>query len=142
MIITVLQENLLLALSRTGRIVSPKPQLPIVQNVLLNANDGQLQVTTTNLETTESVWVGAKVEKPGGICVSSKLLTELVASLPSDTVSLTAEEGTLRVVCGKIRASLPGVAASEFPQAAGIRAKAGTALEKSVFIGALQNVLF
>src|SRR4030043_987627 len=99
MIVSVLQENLLSAISRTSRIVSVKPQLPIAQHVLLTAEDGKLLAATTNLETTEIVRVGAKIEKEGGICVPAKLLSELVLSLPVETVQLSVENGSLRVAC-------------------------------------------
>src|SRR3990172_2336374 len=111
--IAILQENLLKALTRTGRIVAQKTQLPIMQNVLLATDDSQLKIVATNMETTEVVWAGAKVESDGGICVSSRLLTDLVMSLPQDTIHLVAKEGSLHVRCNGVNATIPGVAASE-----------------------------
>ena len=66
MILSALQENLLRALTQTSRVLSVRPALPIVQNVLLQTSGGRLRVVGTNLETTETAWVGAKVEKDGG----------------------------------------------------------------------------
>ena len=43
MIVTILQENFLSAVSRASRIVSAKPQLPITQNILLKTEDGKLK---------------------------------------------------------------------------------------------------
>ena len=76
--VTILQENLLKALARTGRTVSLKAQLPIMQTVLLSAEESRLRVVATNMETTEVMWVGAKVEEDWGICISSRLLMDLV----------------------------------------------------------------
>lgn len=115
MLISILQENLLKALIRTSRIVPAKPQLPIVQNVLLSSDDGRLRITATNLETTESVWVAAKIEKEGGICVSSRLLSDFVSSLPRSTVRLSVKDGALVLLCEGYRATIPGSAAEEFP---------------------------
>ncbi len=142
MILSVLQENLLKALSRTGRIISSKPQLPIVQNALLVAEEGRLRISTTNLETTETVWVGAKVERDGGICVSSRLLTELVMSFPQETVSLTVHEGGLRVRCASFTATLPGIAASEFPPISLANKKGLSPVDKRQFIESLMQVIF
>ncbi len=140
--ITVLQENLLRALSRTSRIVPIKPQLPIIANVLLETQEGRLNITATNLETTEAVLVGAKVGKDGGICVSSRLLLELVTTLPQSTVRLTVKEGTLLVETGGFRAAIPGVAAGEFPQIKEGGKATFAALGKDELMGAVAQVIF
>ena len=65
--LSVLQENLLKALTKTNRVVPLKPPLPVLQHVLLATDEGRLRVVATNAETTEVVWVGAKTEKEGGM---------------------------------------------------------------------------
>lgn len=141
MVASILQENLLRALTRTGRILSNKPQLPIIQNVLLEAKEGGLRVVTTNLETTEAVWVGAKVEKEGGICVSSRTLTELVLTLPAETTSLRVIDGGLSVSSAGFEALIPGISASEFPPVPQSAGK-GDKLAKDQLVGAFSLVLF
>ncbi len=142
MIVSILQENLLHALTKTGRNLSNKPQLPILQNVLLKTEEGRLVFITTNLETTEIVRSGAKVEKDGEICVSSRLLTELAVSLPQETVLLSVADGSLVISCSGTTATIPGVPGSEFPplpkQAKGER----LSLDKEKLAGALGSVLF
>ncbi len=140
--LTILQENLLRALSRTGRIVPVKPQLPVIANVLLQTDEGRLKITATNLETTESVWVGAKVEKEGGICVSSRLLLEFVATLPQSTVRLVVKEGALLVETQGYRANIPGVESREFPQVSEKGKAVPASLLKNEFIGAISQVVF
>lgn len=140
--ITILQENLAKAVTRTNRIVTNKPQLPVLSNILINAIGGGLIVTASTLETTESVSVGAKIEKEGGLCVPAKIFTELVSSLPQDTVVLEEKSGLLHVVCGGTRATVAGVAAGEFPPAGKSTTKKETALEKERLIYILSLVLF
>lgn len=140
--VSILQENLLKTLTRAGRIVSPKAQLPIMQNVLLSADESRFSVTATSLELTEVAVAPAKVEKAGGICVSSRLLTDLVVSLPQETVHLVAKEGSLHVRCGGVNATIPGVPAAEFPPISPVTKKAGMKLEKQTLLAALSGVLF
>lgn len=142
MILSLLQENFLKALTATSRVLSSKAQLPVLQNALLSAQDGQLRVTTTNLETTESVWVGAKVDKEGGLCVPARLLTELVMSLSQDTVRLSIKEGCLAVSCGASFATIPGMPATEFPPQPVQKQAKATLLPKEDFCKALALVLF
>ncbi len=111
----ILQENLLKCLQRTGRIVSNKPQLPILQNILLETQGNLLHITATNMETTVMTTSGAKVEKEGGLCVQAKLLADLVSSLPQETVVLEEKEGALLVSTTRTKATLPGIGKGEFP---------------------------
>lgn len=140
--ITLLQENLLKALTQTGRIISAKAQLPIVQNVLLVAEKGRLRASSTNLETTETVWVGAKIEKEGGLCVSSRTITELALSLPQEAVHLVVKEGSLLVHCAGFNATIPGIEATEFPPLPTVSKKTATSFPKDLLAGALTKVLF
>jgi len=142
MIINILQENLLAALSRIARIVPVKPQLPIVQNVLLSTEEKRLKVVATSLDITETVWVGSKVEKEGGICVSARLLLEFVSSLPKGTVRLAEKDGGLIVQCGGFRAVIPGIPANEFPPVSVLEKQHETVMEKGGILDAIERVVF
>lgn len=140
--IHILQENLLKSLLRVGRIVPSKPQLPIIQNVLLATESGRLKITATNLETTETLLIGAKVIEEGGICVPSRLISEYVATLPQGTVELVVVEGTLKVQCSGYSATIPGVSASEYPPVPKSTTKQPIRLEKELLIQNLNRVVF
>lgn len=139
--ISILQENVLKALTRTGRIISVRPQLPIAGNVLLEAKNGGLSVTSTNLETSETVWVGGKVEKEGGVCAPSRLLTELISSFPAETVHFVVKDEKVHISCSRFSATIPGVSAGEFPPVEP-PPKGGEKVDKGVLTEALSLVLF
>lgn len=113
--IQILQENLSKALVRTGRIISAKTQLPVLQNVLVSSENGICKITTTNLETTLQVTLGVKEESPGSLCIPAKTLTEFVTSLPQETVTLEEKDGTCVVSTTRARATIPVIAGAEFP---------------------------
>lgn len=140
--LTILQENFLKALTRTSRVLSPRPHLPVLQNILLEAADGRLRATGTSLETTALVEVGAKVEKDGGICAPARIMLELVSSLPAGAVDIEARGGSLFVTSAGVSASVPCVSAGEFPPPAATNRKKGTRLAKDALVGALGTTLF
>jgi len=140
--IKLLQENFSKALTRISRIVPPRPQIPILQNIKLSAKKDGLEITATNTETTETVWIGGKVEKEGGVCVSARVLFEFVSSLPAETVHVIAKEETLNVACGGFQAKFPIIAASEFPPAPSLNEKERGTMEKEALEDALSAVLF
>lgn len=140
--VSVLQENLIQAVTRTGRVISAKPPLPILSHVLLRATKEGLILTGSTLETTESVSVGAKIDKEGGICVPAKVFSELVSSLPQDTVVLEEKEGSLFVSCGGVRASIAGMSAGEYPPTRSPQGKKEITLKKEDLASVLSRVLF
>jgi DNA polymerase-3 subunit beta len=115
--LSCLQENLNRGLSIVGRAVATRTTLPITNNVLMATDESRLKLVATNLEMAISHWIGAKVEEEGEITVPARLLTEFVASLPSDRVdlSLTSGSKTVELNCARFEARISGVDAKDFP---------------------------
>ena len=59
----ILQENLERAIGITTRFASTKAQLPILGNILLSTKKSKIYISSTNLEISASVQIGAKVEE-------------------------------------------------------------------------------
>lgn len=113
--IQILQENLHKALGMTDKFVSSKPQLPVLANLLLKATNDGFFITATNLETGMKMRVGAKIIEEGSITVPSKIFSEVVGALPSETVDLYIENEQLHLKCGKHTSSFQVISATEFP---------------------------
>lgn len=112
---TVLAENIQKALSIVGRTVSTRSELPILENILLEAKESVLSLATTNLESGITTNIGAKVEKKGAITVSVRLLTEFISTISAEKIEFTLEDTTLVIKGGKSRATLATIGAAEFP---------------------------
>ena len=115
--VACLQENLQRALNVVSRAVATRTALPVLSNVLLNAEGDRLEITATNLEIGISTSISADVQTAGKLTVDARLLAEFVSTLPNDTVHLTAERDRtlLTVQSGRDKASINGIAADEFP---------------------------
>lgn len=115
--LSCLQENLAKGLSIVGRAVPSRTTMPILGNVLMATDHGQLKLAATNLELSIVHWVGARVETEGSITVPARNFIDLVNSLPPDQVDLSIDEETLSLPlsCGTVKASFRGIAADEFP---------------------------
>lgn len=107
---------LLRALSHAHSTVERRNSIPILSNVLLNADDGILIITATDLELQIVEAVSAEVHEPGRITVSAHTLFEIVRKLPDGArINLTASQGSLSVVAGRARFNLPLLPAEDFP---------------------------
>ncbi len=110
------------ALHLVSRAVARRSTLPILSNVLLDAADGLLRITATNLEIALSVSLPAEVRETGQLSVRADVFTDFIGSLPRQEVALSAPAGTtdLRVTCGTSKARIPGIPAEDFPTIARI----------------------
>lgn len=139
--VTVLQENLAKALSFVTKAISPKTQLPILGNVLLETEEGRLKLSATNLEISISFWIGATVEKKGTLTVPARLLHELVASFPKDKVEFTVDNTILQLTCGDSQVTLTGIGAEEFPPLPKADQKKDATLKREMLAESLSLVL-
>ncbi|GMR19288.1 MAG: DNA polymerase III subunit beta [Patescibacteria group bacterium] len=113
--VTVLQENLLPKLSAVSRFASARAALPVLENILLSAEEGVLKLSATDLEIGVRTKVGAKVEKEGATTIPARLLGGLISNLPPGKLILTVEKDILTVEGEGFSSKINGLPSSEFP---------------------------
>ncbi|MDD5110281.1 MAG: DNA polymerase III subunit beta [Patescibacteria group bacterium] len=118
---TVTQENLSQGLLTVAHVAARNTNLPVLNNVLLEAGDGGVKLSATNLEIGVSCLVRGKIERPGSFTVQSKLLADYVSLLPREGVELAlvsgeSEGGGALVVKGSSsETKMKGIPAADFP---------------------------
>jgi DNA polymerase-3 subunit beta len=138
----VLQENFAKALSISSRFSSTKAQLPVLSNVLLRAKNNKLAISATNLETSVSLSIGAKVEEEGVITVPSKTITDVVSNLRPDQVSLESHKERLKILASSFKSAVSGMNSSDFPVVPNSVGKNAMNIPAEAFSSALSKVLF
>ena len=140
----VKQQQLAQAVGIVARAVASRSPLPVLANILIQTDNGRLKLSATNLELGISAWLGAKIQEEGGLTVPSRTFADLVSSLPSDEVTLTADLRTqsLNVRCGTLNTDIKGISAEEFPPMS--TTDSGTSLPLNVanFKDMIQKVVF
>ncbi|HEX8932091.1 MAG TPA: DNA polymerase III subunit beta [Patescibacteria group bacterium] len=114
--VTLLTSNLQKKLSFLNHAVSTKSQLPILLNVLLETVNGKLKVSTTDLEIGIETLIDCTIEEEGAVTIPSKTFTELINSIPDDTLTLQLKENTLEVVSKKTRSTFQTSSKEDFPK--------------------------
>ncbi len=144
----ILQENLQKAVTITSRFASAKAQLPILGNILITTDKSKIFVSSTNLEISASVQVGAKVEEEGEISIPSKVILELINNLPKETLNLSSEKEQLKVSTSNFSSTVLGMNSSDFPKIPNSMNTANTdetsviELPKDELVKALSQTLF
>jgi len=103
-------------LQMAHNVVEPRQTLPVLANVLLEAQGDSLRMTATDLEVSVRVTGPAKVVKPGTITISARKLMEIVKELPAAPLALKVQENAwVALRCAGVSYRLVGLTPEEFP---------------------------
>lgn len=142
--IQVTKENLFKSLSNVAKVaISTRGSLPILNNVLLKASEGRLNLSATNLEIAISEYVGAKIIEEGQITIPARLFQEYVSSLPSGCViTIKTDEHKVKLDAGEYKSVINGQLADDYPIIPKIEAEAVWKTSSTTLKHALNQVVF
>ncbi|MCB9027167.1 MAG: DNA polymerase III subunit beta [Bdellovibrionaceae bacterium] len=103
-------------LAKAQNIVEKRNTMPILVNVLMDAEKSTLKVFATNLEVSLTDEVEVKVVEPGRVAVNAKSLFDIVKELPDGEVTLEKQTNNwLLVTQGKAVFNIVGISPEEYP---------------------------
>ncbi len=117
---TIERATLLRGLSHVQSVVERRNTIPILSNVLIDAQmGGTIRLMATDLDLQIDETIPAAVDQVGATTVSAHTLFDIVRKLPEGSqVVLTAAEGKLTVVAGRARFQLGTLPRDDFPMIA------------------------
>lgn len=103
-------------LATAQRMVSNKPTIPVLGNVLIKAEGEAIVVSATDTEIGFRAEIRGSAISPGEVTISARLLNELVRALPSTPVRLLAGGAdTVTLTAAGFRGKLATLPPSDFP---------------------------
>lgn len=117
---TVSKEALLDGLQKVQNIVSTRTTLPILSNVLLEARDGRVALTTTDLDVGMTSSIEANVTKDGATTLPAKKLVNIIRELPASEVEVSVDgKNITSISCGPSFFKIIGLSHEDFPPLSG-----------------------
>ncbi len=114
--IEALKENLKTSLNIIEKITNGKNlSLPVLDNVLISTEDNFLNLSSTDLETAIRVWILVKILKKGKVAVPAKFLSNFIALLPNEKITLEEKKQGLYIECKNFKNQIQGVNPEDFP---------------------------
>lgn len=109
----ILLENINIVL----KAVSNKTTLPILECILLTADENGFRLTSNNLELgIETSNIETEIYEKGTIALESKIFFEIIRNLPENSVNIeTDEKNTVTIKSGKSEFKILGQPGNEFP---------------------------
>ena len=113
--IEILKNNLKNGLEVVEKIAKKNLTLPALSNVLLSCEGNFLRLDTTNLETSISWWVLAKIEEQGKIAIPATFFSSLVNLLKEEKIQLRSQDKNLILETKNQTTQIQGIDPEEFP---------------------------
>lgn len=115
--LTIERGDLLNALSHVQNVVERRNTIPILSNVLLEAGNGELKLTATDLDIEAVDSADATVTSDGAVTAPAGTLFDVVRKLPAGSeveLSVDPETNRLSITAGRSHFELPTLPASDF----------------------------
>lgn len=137
------QELLMSSLQTAIKAISGKVTQPILEGALLEAYDGVLRITCTDLNMGIVTQLEADVIEEGRVVLPGKLLGEIVRRLPMGEVSLEVlPTNAAKIRCMGSRFNIAGFAAEEYPPLPDPESANGITLPQKVLGEMISNTTF
>ncbi len=112
----VAREHLLKPLQQVCAVLSSRPNIPVLNNVLLHIEGGNLTITGTDLEVELSTHAQLTAGTNGKFTIPAKKFLDICRSLPDDAeISVSFEEDRAIVRSGRSKFNLATLPAEEYP---------------------------
>lgn len=110
--------TLLKQLSNIDGVVVAKPIIPILNNFLFDIKDGELKISSTDLETTMTTAIKVEAKEEMSIAIPSKTTLDLLKTLPDQPLafSVNLDKGAVEIKYDTGRFKLTAQKGDEFPK--------------------------
>ncbi len=114
---TVSRTDLVRELNLSQGVVEKKTTIPILSNVLVEADGDRIHLTATDLELGIRVSCPARVKKPGAGTIPARRLLDYVRLLPDGDVQVKIQDNHwASLVSGRSRTRIAGMSRESFPE--------------------------
>src|SRR5579859_797607 len=114
---TVSRADLVRELNLSQGVVEKKTTIPILSNVLVEADGDKIVLTATDLELGIRCSCAARVKKSGAGTIPARRLLDYVRLLPDSDVQVkVGDNHCANLVCGRSKTRIAGMSRESFPE--------------------------
>lgn len=144
--IQVNQKDLSKHIGIAQRGISSRTTLPILDGILLEAKDGRLKITATDLEISIETYVDCNIEEEGSIVINSRVFGDIVRKLPSSLVNIEVsyreDIRNMNIICEKSEFNIVGNDPKEYPSIPYFKKDNSIEIPTDLFKNAVRQTVF
>ncbi|MEK7178863.1 MAG: DNA polymerase III subunit beta, partial [Patescibacteria group bacterium] len=133
-----LRDAVMLAEKLTGKNMA----LPILNAVLLIAEDSSVKIRATNLDLGIEITVPVKVLKEGIAAIPGSVFSQLLSNSFEKTVVCELTDGNMRITTNNSSTTIKSSSYEDFPTLPAVRSKNPFVIASKKFISGLKSVLY
>lgn len=139
----VAKTDLVNIIGKLQSVVAARPTIPILSNVLIEANDNQVIISASDLSVSMRCVMGATVVQEGAIALPAKKLFLLIRELTSPQIKISTTEGDIaEITTGTSVFKINGMSKAEFPAMPDLSGSPTISLPSSVLKEMLYRTAF
>lgn len=130
-------------ISKCLNIISIKPPIPLLSNFLIEAKNGELIITATDLIVGIRCCTEAKIVQEGSVALPARCLAQLIRELTAANVEITVNENCIADIrAGTSKFVLRGMSGAQFPQLPDHQEGIHVAISQTIFKDLLYRTSF
>lgn len=129
-------------LQQVLNVVGTRAAMQILGNALIEASEGSVSLTTTNLDMSIRCRIKAEVSEPGSITLPVRKLAAIVSDLPSLEVQVEATNQQAKINSGTASYRIMGMPSDEFPPLPSFADKHSFVLQQDDLSKMLRSVMY
>ena len=143
MIFSVERLTLLDAVSRLQRAVGSKTSLPILEGILISAEQGKITLVSYNLEIGMKKEIYGKCEQEGDIVINARLLSDILRRMNGIQVEIKSDDKlNCNIRCGEASFDIMGMAATDFPEMPSVAEGTAFSVEGKLLSNMIKGTIF
>lgn len=113
--ISLLSKNLKKGVSIVEKVAGKVSTLPILNNVLIEADSNFIKLSATDLEIGIQWWSLCKTDNEGKVAVPAKFFSQLINSLNDEKLNIEEKNKTIIIESQKYKTQVKGFSPEDFP---------------------------
>ncbi len=143
MFFTVERASLLEAVTKLQRVVGSKTTMPVLEGILISAEQGKATLIAYNLEMGMKKEIYANCKEAGDIVINARLLADILRRLNGVQVEISTDEKlNCHIKCGEANFDIMGMAASDFPEMPNVAEGNSVSIEADIMAEMIKTTIF
>jgi DNA polymerase-3 subunit beta len=139
----VSSSQLLKQLQVLGGVINSNNTLPILDNFLFELANNELQISSSDLETTMTSVVEVESTDSGSIAINARLLLDTLKTFPEQPLTFKIEsDSTIEIISEQGKYDMAYFSGEEFPKAVELPSPSSTEIPSHILATAISKTIF
>lgn len=137
------KEKLLIAINAVSKAVASKTTKPILECFLLEAKNGKVKLTGTDLDIGIEYFIDTDIEESGETTIDAKMFSEIVRKLPDSIINISInEQKQLIIECEGSLFKLVTIDSGDFPVLPEINVEQSISIKQTMLKEMIRKTIF